>query len=139
VAGEITANRPPVQHCENHTFRKGDLPAALDRASMARRKSPSPRSAPPSPTGVLVCCSDYRCSHSVSLDADRWGDEVRLSDTEGQFCFAKRAVTAVPTRDLTGNLGNGECPRPTSRQAHKFSTVPNPSHLATMATSSPVR
>ncbi len=35
MAGEITANRPPVQHCGNHTFRKGDLPAALDRASMA--------------------------------------------------------------------------------------------------------
>jgi hypothetical protein len=32
VAGEITANRPPVQHCGNHTFREGDLPAALDRA-----------------------------------------------------------------------------------------------------------
>jgi hypothetical protein len=72
----------------------------------------------------------------VSLDADRWGDEVRLSDIEGQFCFAKRAVTAVPTRDLTGNLGNGECPRPTSRQADKFSTVPN---HPTMATSSLVR
>ena len=33
--GEITANRPPVQHCGNHTFREGDLPAALDRASIA--------------------------------------------------------------------------------------------------------
>jgi hypothetical protein len=25
VAGEITANRPPVQHCGSHTFRDGDL------------------------------------------------------------------------------------------------------------------
>jgi hypothetical protein len=31
VAGEITANRPPVQHCGNHTFRKGDLPTARSR------------------------------------------------------------------------------------------------------------
>jgi len=45
-----------------------------------------------------------------SLDADRWGDEVQLSDIERQFCFAKRAVTGVPTRGLTGNLGNGGCP-----------------------------
>ena len=35
MAGEITSNRPPVQHCGNHTFSKGDLPAALDRASIA--------------------------------------------------------------------------------------------------------
>ena len=30
--------------------------------------------------GVLVYCADYRCSHSVALSADRWPDEVRLSD-----------------------------------------------------------
>jgi hypothetical protein len=30
---------------------------------------------------VLVYCSDYRCSHSMSLDADRWADDVRLSDS----------------------------------------------------------
>jgi hypothetical protein len=24
--------------------------------------------------GVLIYCSDYRCSHSTSLDADRWAD-----------------------------------------------------------------
>jgi hypothetical protein len=34
---------------------------------------------------VLVYCSDYRCSHSMSLDADRWADEVRLSDIEAGF------------------------------------------------------
>jgi hypothetical protein len=30
--------------------------------------------------GVLVHCADYRCSHSMALSADRWPDEVGLSD-----------------------------------------------------------
>jgi hypothetical protein len=28
--------------------------------------------------GVLVYCSDYRCSHHVAISGDRWPDEVRL-------------------------------------------------------------
>jgi hypothetical protein len=35
--------------------------------------------------GILVYCSDYRCSHSVALRADRWADDVRLSDIEPRF------------------------------------------------------
>jgi hypothetical protein len=35
--------------------------------------------------GLLVYCSDYKCSHSVALNADRWPDDVRLSDLESQF------------------------------------------------------
>jgi hypothetical protein len=31
VAAEITANRSPVQHCGNPTFREGDLPAVAIR------------------------------------------------------------------------------------------------------------
>jgi hypothetical protein len=34
---------------------------------------------------VLVYCSDYRCSHSVAVSADRWPDHVRLSDLEPRF------------------------------------------------------
>ena len=34
---------------------------------------------------VIVFCSDYKCSHSVTMSADRWADHVRLSDIEGQF------------------------------------------------------
>ena len=34
--------------------------------------------------GVLVYCADYRCSHSVAISADRWADEVRLSDLRAQ-------------------------------------------------------
>jgi len=35
--------------------------------------------------GVLVYCSDYKCSHSTAMSADRWPDDVRLSDIEGSF------------------------------------------------------
>jgi len=35
--------------------------------------------------GVLVYCSDYHCSHSVAISADRWPDDVRLSDLEPLF------------------------------------------------------
>jgi hypothetical protein len=33
----------------------------------------------------LVCCGDYRCAHSVIINADRWLDHIRLSDLEPQF------------------------------------------------------
>ena len=35
--------------------------------------------------GVVVFCGDYHCSHSTTLPADRWPDQVRLSDIEPQF------------------------------------------------------
>jgi hypothetical protein len=35
--------------------------------------------------GVLVYCADHRCSHSVAMNADRWADDVRLSDVEPRF------------------------------------------------------
>ncbi|MEK9285712.1 hypothetical protein MTX25_11070 [Bradyrhizobium sp. ISRA432] len=35
--------------------------------------------------GILVYCADYRCGHSVALSADRWSDDVRLSDLESRF------------------------------------------------------
>ena len=34
--------------------------------------------------GVLVYCADYRCGHS----ADRWADDIRLSDIEPRFVCA---------------------------------------------------
>jgi hypothetical protein len=51
------------------------------------------------PTGILVYCADYRCSHSIALPADRWGDDVRLSDIEPRFvCKAcgKRGAEVRP-------------------------------------------
>jgi len=35
--------------------------------------------------GVLVYCADYRCSHSIAISADRWPDDLRLSDIEDRF------------------------------------------------------
>jgi hypothetical protein len=37
------------------------------------------------PSRLLIYCADYRCSHSVVIDADRWPDHVRLSDLEPKF------------------------------------------------------
>ena len=30
--------------------------------------------------GLLIYCSDYRCSHWTASSADRWPDDARLSD-----------------------------------------------------------
>src|SRR5712672_4340613 len=38
--------------------------------------------------GILVYCADYRCSHSSEALADRWADDVRLSDIEPRFVCA---------------------------------------------------
>jgi hypothetical protein len=49
--------------------------------------------------GVLVYCADYRCSHSIVVSADRWSDEMRLSDIERRFvCSAcgKRGADVRP-------------------------------------------
>ena len=35
--------------------------------------------------GLLIYCSDFRCNHSTTLSADRWPDDVRLSDLELLF------------------------------------------------------
>ena len=49
--------------------------------------------------GILVYCSDYRCSHSIALMADHWPDYLRLSDIEPQcLCEAcgKRGADVRP-------------------------------------------
>jgi hypothetical protein len=35
--------------------------------------------------GLLIYCSDYKCSHSKAISGDRWPDGVRLSDVEPLF------------------------------------------------------
>jgi hypothetical protein len=35
--------------------------------------------------GLLIYCSDYKCSHNVAISADQWPDDVRLSDLEPLF------------------------------------------------------
>jgi hypothetical protein len=29
--------------------------------------------------GLLICCSDYKCSRWTAISGDRWPDDVRLS------------------------------------------------------------
>jgi hypothetical protein len=68
--------------------------------------------------GVLICCSDYKCSHSTAVSADQWPDEVRLSDFEPllactccgkigaairpDFDWVRREFMAQPARDQRG-------------------------------------
>ena len=35
--------------------------------------------------GLLIYCSDFRCSHWTAISGDRWPDDVRLSDLEPRF------------------------------------------------------
>jgi hypothetical protein len=35
--------------------------------------------------GLLIYCADYHCSHSSAISANRWPDDVRLSDIEPLF------------------------------------------------------
>ena len=37
--------------------------------------------------GLLIYCADYRCSHSIAINGDRWPDDVRLSDIELSGCL----------------------------------------------------
>ena len=49
--------------------------------------------------GVVVYCADYKCSHSVTISADKWPDDVRLSDIEDRFVCkgcGKRGADARP-------------------------------------------
>jgi hypothetical protein len=49
--------------------------------------------------GVIVYCTDYKCSQSIALAADQWSDDVRLSDVEPRFvCKAcsKRGADVRP-------------------------------------------
>lgn len=42
--------------------------------------------------GLLVFCADHRCGHMVRIapaEADKWPDDVRLSDLEPKFICSK--------------------------------------------------
>jgi hypothetical protein len=51
--------------------------------------------------GLLIYCSDYHCSHWTTLSADRWPDDVRLSDLVPLFNVApagRSSTSSAPTR-----------------------------------------
>ncbi len=56
--------------------------------------------------GLLVYCGDYRCTHSVEISANRWGDGVRLSDIEPLFtCQACGKKGAGVRPDFDWDMG----------------------------------
>jgi hypothetical protein len=62
--------------------------------------------------GLLIFCQDYRCSHNVTMNGDRWPDGIRLSDIEDRFiCTAcgKRGadIRGDPDWDKPGALTRG--------------------------------
>lgn len=71
--------------------------------------------------GILIYCSDYQCSHSVSLNADRWPDDVRLSDIEGSARLAAIAARMCgPIGSLKLSRARGE-KAPFARKGLPFS------------------
>jgi hypothetical protein len=48
--------------------------------------------------GLLVYCSDYKCSHNVEISADRWPDHVRLSDLEPLFTCQACGIKGAEVR-----------------------------------------
>jgi hypothetical protein len=55
--------------------------------------------------GLLVYCSDYRCSHSIAISGDPWPDEMRLSDLELRFvCSACGRRGADVRSDFNWNV-----------------------------------
>jgi hypothetical protein len=71
------------------------MPARRRKISFAEMRASGVR-------GVVVYCSDYRCSHSISMPADWWPDDVRLSDIERRFVCGKRGADVRPDFILKG-------------------------------------
>src|ERR1700687_3654247 len=51
--------------------------------------------------GLLIYCSEYRCSHSTAISGDRWPDDVRLSELENAFSRCQRPKNSH-SRMITG-------------------------------------
>ena len=61
------------------------------------------------PRRLIVYCSDFKCSHSMVIDAVRWSDDVRLSDLEPKFtCRAcgRRGADVRPLFEMA-EMGTG--------------------------------
>ena len=57
----------------------------MARAGMREQKITLGEMRKSGPGRLLVYCGDYRCAHSVTIDATPWPDHVRLSDLEPKF------------------------------------------------------
>jgi hypothetical protein len=62
------------------------MPALTSRRSQNHRQKITLREMRASGVrGLLIYCSDYKCSRSTTMSANRWPDDVRLSDVEPLF------------------------------------------------------
>jgi hypothetical protein len=59
------------------------------------------------PTGLIVYCSDFKCSCSVIMDAKPWGDDIRLSDLEPRFTCKACGRRGADVRPLFERAGMG--------------------------------
>jgi hypothetical protein len=78
------------------------MPARQEKITFGEMRSTGVR-------GILVYCSDYKCSHSIAISADPWPDDARLSDLEPQFvCKAcgKRGADVRPDFNWNGKPVN---------------------------------
>ena len=65
--------------------------------------------------GLLIYCSDYKCAHHVEISADRWPDNVRLSDLEPLFVCQVCGTRGGDIRpDFDWDKGAQIAPRPSS-------------------------
>jgi hypothetical protein len=76
-----------------------DLRAIADRGIMGDGRSPSQDHLCPDARvrGLLVHCSDYKCSHSIATLADQWPDDMRHPTSSRGF-GATRAASVAPLR-----------------------------------------
>jgi hypothetical protein len=70
-----------------------NVPTRTQKIILGEMRSSGPRR-------LLVYCADYLCSHSVVIDADRWTDDVRLSDLEPWFTCKARGHRGADVRPL---------------------------------------
>jgi len=61
--------------------------------------------------GILIYCTDYRCSHSIAISGDRWADRVCLSDIEAGFICAACGRRGAKTSCTCAVLSAARCQR----------------------------
>jgi hypothetical protein len=56
---------------------------------------------------VLIYCRDHACSHHIEMNADRWADDIRLSDIEPDFVCTTCGKRGAEVRPKFSNARMG--------------------------------